>query len=382
MDSAYTIDPKTRSEVDGWVDVPFAPSQLREAGELRFAPPFHPLLPFARHMAVLKGVELHTANHVTGQLQFVRMKTGVSRSMPSILDILGSTRDGQPLSSVTLGMLTSEDFTSEWFGSSTLPEGMLGGGVARAFEELESATSIDLDAMAAVLTEQAEGLRTTGALHLQRQRAFQARRMEDVAQLYRRLKSIPPMPHDDWAPAPNIPEGVLAFRRAIWLLENDVSGGVLIRLRRTPDWDSHTYNAHAQATLNADLAGLLARFLGELGNRRNAHGPLLEQTVLVVGSEIGRFPRLNSDFGKDHFPEAPFLLAGAGINSGGGRGAVFGETGRSMEAISCSPSTGKPVNGGGPFQLDDLGATLLDLAAIDPRKHGYSGRVLKFLEAA
>lgn len=108
---------------------------------------------------------------------------------------------------------------------------------------------------------------------------------------------------------------------------------------------------------------------------------LAAQTLVVMGSEIGRFPALNGQHGKDHFPEAPCVLFGAGVNAGGGKGAVYGRTGKKMEAARVALATGRDtaVNGH-EVLLDDLGATLLYLGGVsDPSVYGYDGRVLEFL---
>jgi hypothetical protein len=54
-----------------------------------------------------------------------------------------------------------------------------------------------------------------------------------------------------------------------------------------------------------------------------------------------------------------------------------------MEALPVSLASGEAVaQGGHKLQLDDLGATLLHRAGIDPGLYGYNGELLRFLEAA
>jgi hypothetical protein len=63
-------------------------------------------------------------------------------------------------------------------------------------------------------------------------------------------------------------------------------------------------------------------------------------------------------------------------------GAVFGRTGRNMEGLPVALGSGAaPTDGtkGHLLQLDDIGATLVQSFGIDPRSHGYTGRVLDFL---
>ena len=112
------------------------------------------------------------------------------------------------------------------------------------------------------------------------------------------------------------------FRRILWLLENDMTRGVFSLER---DWDSHLDNLAEQEKQSMRFFPLLAKFLEMLGSRSNAHGNLLDNTLIVIGSEIGRYPRLNSFEGKDHFPEAPFMLIGKSVNTSQ---QVYGRTGR------------------------------------------------------
>jgi uncharacterized protein (DUF1501 family) len=117
---------------------------------------------------------------------------------------------------------------------------------------------------------------------------------------------------------------------------------------------------------------MLQRFFDELSKRRNAHGALSETVRVVVTSEVGRFPRLNGDRGKDHFPEVPMLIHGASLAKG-----AFGATGKNLEALPLDVRTG---GSGTHFaSLDDVGATLLQSFGIAPRTYGYDGQVLDFL---
>jgi hypothetical protein len=72
------------------------------------------------------------------------------------------------------------------------------------------------------------------------------------------------------------------------------------------------------------------------------------------------------------------VLYGAPFRSG-----TFGATGKQLEGLAVSSSTGRP--GGAdpaPLRLDDVGTTALLLAGIDPERHGFTGRRLDFLVEA
>ena len=170
----------------------------------------------------------------------------------------------------------------------------------------------------------------------------------------------------------------------LWLFENDLTRCFELNVGGLEQpWDTHTFNAERQKSASVPLA-MIARFLGELEHRRGRRGPLSDETLVVMGSEIGRFPALNGAKGKDHFPEAPCVLFGAGVDTGGGKGAVYGRTGKDMAALPVSVRTGASVSTGGhPLLLDDLGATLLYLGGVpDPTVYGYEGKILDFLVGA
>ena len=58
---------------------------------------------------------------------------------------------------------------------------------------------------------------------------------------------------------------------------------------------------------------------------------------------------------------------------------MFGANGKQMEGL---PVDRRGVVGGPGAQLlelDDVGATLLHVAGLEPRRYGYDGRILEFL---
>jgi hypothetical protein len=88
---------------------------------------------------------------------------------------------------------------------------------------------------------------------------------------------------------------------------------------------------------------------------------------------------VNSNLGKDHFPESSFLFYGSGIAAG----RAFVPTGRRMEGLAVSAKTGLPGDAGAEhLVLDDIGTTLLHIHGLRPDTYGYRGRRLNFLERA
>jgi len=165
------------------------------------------------------------------------------------------------------------------------------------------------------------------------------------------------------------------FQRALWALENDMTKVAYVRVGAL-EWDSHQGNLPRQTTWNGHLAATLDKFLERLHTTKNAYGTLASQTNIVVGSECGRFPKVNAHAGKDHLPEVPHLFFGPNINPG-----AFGGTDREMLGLPIDLATGKPQKGGTQVTLEDLGTTMLATNGTRPDIYGYSGRVLRFLQS-
>jgi hypothetical protein len=117
------------------------------------------------------------------------------------------------------------------------------------------------------------------------------------------------------------------------------------------DWDTHGGNFPA---LRNTLLPPTDRGLSALLEDLDARG-LLDETLVVWMSEMGRTPRINRDAGRDHWSFCySVLLAGAGIRGG----QVYG----SSDPQAAYPSTN-------PVSPADLAATIYHCLGIDPRTH-------------
>jgi hypothetical protein len=365
MDSVYTLDPKRPGELEPGLDLPFAPGDITE-GAIPLGPQFKPLARWVDRMSVLQAVAVDTANHQTGHTQAIRLKTRPDRRMPGIFDIIGAHRDTQVLPSIYLNSIYSQDYSpTGFFGDPSTDFGHRSG----LLETLDSTEPEDLMHLA-------RGVRKNAAsLGRSQEDLRTAESMNAVATLFERLAHAPRLALQPWPVPVREPVGMANLaQRTLWLLEHDLTACAFVSMEG--DWDTHQNNARQQIAMNRELAAVLDRFLGELHRRSNQFGRLADNTLLIVNSELGRFPRLNDLAGKDHFPVAPFMMFGPSMNAG----KVFGATNRRMEAIPLSPRTGRPVGAGGhTLRLDDIGTTVLHIAGLDPERYGYDGRVLDFL---
>jgi hypothetical protein len=117
------------------------------------------------------------------------------------------------------------------------------------------------------------------------------------------------------------------------------------------DWDTHGANfSTLKNTLLPPTDRGLTALLEDLNNRG-----LLEDTLVVWMSDMGRTPRINRDAGRDHWSFCySILLAGGGVRGG----QVYG----SSDRAAAYPSTN-------PVSPADVAATIYHCLGIDPHAH-------------
>lgn len=366
-DTVYTTDPKLAKDVDPMVTLPSA-NQIATGGELRFGPHFAPLARWGSELAILNGVQVRTVNHETGQKQFFHLKTDIADGMPSVVDVLATRRDGQPLGAAYLNLSFRTMHSPGYFGTAD----RFYYGKVDVFDQVAQARPGELAVLAKALRREASGIAPRGAGWREAEQT--AIYLREVADFFDAAADVPPLVTEPRSTDYTIQSMADTIERALWLLEHDLCCGVVLDLGLL-GWDTHLRNEARQTEMNGQFATFFDEYLNELHARSNRHGVLADQTVTVVGSELGRFPHQNEMLGKDHLPQTSFLFAGPGIRAG----KVYGRTGRRMEGLPISYRTGEPAQAGRIPVLDDVGTTLLRLAGVDPERYGYGGRVCEFL---
>jgi uncharacterized protein (DUF1501 family) len=112
-------------------------------------------------------------------------------------------------------------------------------------------------------------------------------------------------------------------------------------------WDTHINNHEGHEKQNAILDPALSALIAGLKER-----DLYDDTVLLVGTEFGRTPKLNVTEGRDHWPHGFSVLLGGGGLRGG---LAIGET---------DPS-GEKQDPAEPVRVEDIHATILHQLGVD-----------------
>ena len=112
-------------------------------------------------------------------------------------------------------------------------------------------------------------------------------------------------------------------------------------------WDSHRNSADVEKHLLPALDKALSTLIVDLEDRG-----LLDETLVVCLGEMGRTPKANSTWGRNHWSTLfPAVLAGAGVQGG----QLIGETDK-QAAYATTP----------PYSPEDLAATVYRAMGISP----------------
>ena len=124
-----------------------------------------------------------------------------------------------------------------------------------------------------------------------------------------------------------------------------------------PGWDHHNNLHKGLIDRCASVDQPVAALLTDLGKRG-----LLDETLVLFGSEFGRLPTMQGPDGRDHnITGYPMFLTGAGVK----KGVTYGATDEfGIKAVE------------GKMHTNDLHATLLALMGLDHEKltYRYAGR--------
>ena len=156
-----------------------------------------------------------------------------------------------------------------------------------------------------------------------------------------------------------------SFARQCLMARRMSEAGVRFVEIRQPGWDHHN-NLHKGLIANAAATDQpTAALLADLKQRG-----LLEDTLVLFGSEFGRLPTAQGEDGRDHnITGYPMWMAGGGVK----RGFSYGGTDElGIHAVE------------GRMHTTDLHATLLALMGLDHERltYNYAGRDFRLTDVA
>ncbi|MEM7157703.1 MAG: DUF1501 domain-containing protein [Myxococcota bacterium] len=148
---------------------------------------------------------------------------------------------------------------------------------------------------------------------------------------------------------------------------NALSAGVSRAVHMTADgsFDTHDDNTEQIAQYDQTFAGLML-LMGLLETTPSRYGGMLiDDTVVMLVSEMGRTPLLNGDGGKDHWPFTSSLIAGCGIRGN----TIVGGSDETFAGRTVDLQTGVPSDNGELLNNEYMLAGVLELFGIDPSRH-------------
>jgi Protein of unknown function (DUF1501) len=155
--------------------------------------------------------------------------------------------------------------------------------------------------------------------------------------------------------------GDLVFQAqlAATALEQGLSFAAQIELG---SFDTHDNNLD-QIPRNEEFFAGLTALMDDLASRpgMEAGTTMIDDTVVLVVSEMGRTPKLNDTGGKDHWPVTSAMLIGGGLP--GGR--VLGGTDDALYGSRVNLATGALDDEGVQIQYGNFAAGLLEAVGVD-----------------
>jgi hypothetical protein len=380
MDAVMSTDPRVRKDADAIVNIPYAEHEIKTIGPHRVAPAFAALGAYLPRMAIVNGVACGTVAHETGEMAIHHMQRSYLQHGRALVGTIGDALRAEQGDGRSLADYRIVNAYRKWeapAGRTLVAQAEYAGTPNALLTRIGNAMR---DPQAApllrrVMTEQANACAKDACEPL-----------VVVSQLLDRIAAKPPPDPD-----PNKEPFKFAISNYFWgawlgisrdvvyVLESDLAPAVFID-PPLPFWDSHGDNTNLQSMSIEFLAAELDHLTTKLAAIKRPDGSSLADEVgFVISSELGRFPGLNAQGGKDHFPELPVLLMGPGIKPG-----QYGETSRTLNGQPISFQTGRPSSSKSDRQptIDDVGATVLRWFGIDDiRSTGYLGTPMDFLLA-
>lgn len=361
-DSLLTFDPKLPDQVSK-VDLEYRADDLLKGRERLYGPLFKPLMPFEEDLAIVHAVRVDTVGHEQATSYLARGRVSQEHGDVVIGDRVGRSLPG---TAPIHHLVTGSDWTEYFLCGLECTDETIGG---RSSAALLPASDIELGHPEPVYADMAE-VRDARAAQAElvfegeaHRADYEAANRNAVAlgELLAQAKGYDGLTGSKFGKGLNMALEAIRLDKARYL--SVVAHPNLL--------DTHLDNLRLQRKQTLPTLEEVATFLRLLGETRNAFGPLIEQTTVMICTEMGRFSRLNNQHGKDHWPENSWLFAGRGIKRRPG-GLTIGATDEQRRARPIDVKTGAPAPNGKPVFVQSAFATLIKAAGLDPGEYGYT----------
>lgn len=362
FDSLLTVNPKDQSKVIDKIDTCYRYDECVRVGDRLFGPLIGGLAAHAADLCIVHGVRLDTVDHVRGMLKLSSGRSSWHDRQLPIWSILAKQLPGKAAvpvlvvptrtwprvapTMIPMGGYFHREPSPDLSMFASLDADTLG--VYQADES--SSWSPWFDVMAAQQQELGQGLLDKNVL------IDRARIARESAALHRMLSgrlALDSFGDDIHA---------RALRVVYEGLRQEISK-VFVLTSPYPWFDTHSDHLRTQRERLQSTFSAIGRFVDALKATRTKHGTLFDQTTIVISSEMGRYPKLNGNNGKDHWPEIPVIMLGKGV-----RPCTIGDTDDTLRAIPTDYRTGSTVSGERrPIFPEAISSTLLRICGQDPR---------------
>jgi hypothetical protein len=357
VDALLTVDSKDATKVGPGIDCGYRADERLRGVNRFYGPCFFPLMRHEADLAVVHGVRVDTVSHPEGHTAMSRGRIAYGPATPVAGDLIGDALSGSaPLRHLVVGgpnydaPLTSRGYVSPL-------------------------VHLPSQQVAVALKQPALFRRRPVCATIERARVTEAQALlgpqspftAGLSQAPYLSKLLDTLPRAKVFSDPQIGNGLHVALHAI---RHNHAKFINVSARFL--WfDSHTDNLNIQRERLRPALSDIALFIDSLKSERNAHGPLFDQTTIVIGSELGRYPKVNVVRGKDHWPENSWILLGKGIRRSDG-GLTLGATGADYRGMEIDYRTGSLTDGDRrPIFIDTIYATLLKIAGGDPARHDF-----------
>ena len=360
-DSLLTFDPKFPAHRD--VQLEYREDEILQGRQRHYGPLFKPMMPHEETLALLHGVRVDSAGHDEATAFVMRGRVRAAAESSIAGDRIGPRLPGDaPIAHLMIGD-NPEPFLCNGDPSEPCEDASVG--VRSRAARLP----------ASLLTKLGEPGVTEGIADERAERAAQVFSSAYQRDAYRTMNGnaralsellASATTHDGFSASAfgrSANAALEAIRTNKARFITVVSSPMIL--------DSHRDNLWSQRTQLAPMLEDISAFMRLLATIRNAHGALIDQTTIMIGTEMGRYHRLNLFQGRDHWPENTWAFAGRGIRTTPG-GVTVGSTDALRRGNPIDFATGESVEGKGrPVFVESAFATLVRAAGLDPADVGY-----------